>query len=110
MRHAIRCSAGANLLVLLAGCGPNSPKPGTALRPPVVTTSYACARLQSLRVRMNATSVTVTIDGDGPYTLPLVMSRPDLTSFSDGQYVFRIINGETSFGGTRGALQPCTRT
>ena len=109
-RLLIRLSAGVPLLASLAACGSGSPKPGTALRPAIVTLSYACTRLQSLRVRINGSSATVTLDGDGPYTLPLVTSRPDLTAYSDGQYIFRIMGSEAQFGGTRGALQACTRT
>lgn len=98
------------LLVLIAGCAGRPPKPGTPLRPQVVTLSYACTRIQSLRVRMNASSAAVTVDGDGPYTLPLTIARPDAQQFSNGQYTLRIADGETYFGGTRGALQTCTRT
>lgn len=98
------------LAAALAGCAGRPPRPGTPLRPQVVTLSYACTRIQSLRVRMNQTSAAVTVDGDGPYTLSLVTARPELQQFTNGQYTLRIADGETFFGGTRGALQSCTRT
>jgi hypothetical protein len=100
---------GVLLLSAGSGCAPRTSAVGTPLpgdRPVVV---YACSAVLSLRVRLDASSATVTIDGDGPYTLPQTRGRSGFTVYTDGQRVFELRESLVSFGLTPRLLQACTQ-
>ncbi len=98
------------VLVLAGGgaCAPRTSAVGTPLpgsRPVVV---YACSTVLALRVRFDASSAAVTIDGDGPYTLPQTRGRSGFTVYTDGQRVLELRESLVSFGLTPRILQTCT--
>ena len=107
-RMSVLSRAGACGLILCA-CGPVRSGVGTPLPKTNPTISYVCAPMLNLRARFDATSATLYIDGDGPYTLPQVSGRSDYTVYSDGQHVLQIYQSNASYGIGRGRLQPCTR-
>jgi hypothetical protein len=73
-------------------------------------TRYSCIRVLSLRVTLNATSASVTIDNDGPYTLPQTGARTDMTTYSDGQRTLTIARGQVYLTLGRMAAEQCTRS
>jgi hypothetical protein len=96
-------------LFAASACTPRTSAVGTPLHgaPPIV--SYACSSILSLRVRLDASSAAVTIDGDGPYTLSQVVGRSGVTVYTDGQRVLEFRESVVSFGLTPRVLQACTR-
>jgi membrane-bound inhibitor of C-type lysozyme len=82
---------------------------GTPLTQPTML-SYSCAPTLSLRVRVGATSATVMVDGDGPFTLPQVTSRSDYAVYSDGAHTLQLYRDQASYGVGRGLLHPCSRS
>jgi hypothetical protein len=80
---------------------------GTPLDPPS-RASYLCPPSVSLRVRLSATSATITVDNDGPFTLPQVSGRTDYTVYSDGVHVLQISRDAAAFGTGR-VLHACSR-
>ena len=105
----VRKTFGLMLSALLAGCAATTPLPGTASAGSRFPVTYSCSKVQSLRVKIEATSASVTIDGDGPYTLPQTTGRADLTVYSDGQRTLQLARNDVQFGQGRGQLQLCTR-
>jgi hypothetical protein len=99
----------AALLGALAGCAPRASVVGQPLNGPSPTVTYACQSVLSLRVRIESTSASVTVDGDGPYTLPQVSGRTDFIRYADGTRTLELNQGRVSFGIGRGVLQVCTR-
>ena len=106
-----RATTALGLLVLCAGgaCTPRTSAVGTPLEGPTPTVTYACSTVLSLRVRLDASSAAVTIDGDGPYILSQVAGRAGVTSYSDGQRVLEFRESAVSFGLTPRILQACIR-
>jgi hypothetical protein len=104
----VRLPVGLMLTAALAGCAAIAPLPGTASQQSRFPVTYSCSKVQSLRVKLEATSASVTIDGDGPYTLPQTTGRADLTVYSDGQRTLQLSRNEVQFGQGRGQLQLCT--
>ncbi len=96
------------VLGVAVGCGSRMSTIGTPLRGTPPTVSYSCGSTLALRVRIDATSATITADGEGPFTLPQSSGRSDFTVFSDGARVLQIYRGETSYGLVGRVLQPCT--
>jgi hypothetical protein len=94
--------------LLVMGCAPANGV-GTPLRTAPPTESYVCTPMVNLRAHFNATSVTLFVDGEGPFTLPQVTGRSDYTVYSDGEHVLQIYQGNASYGIGRGRLQPCAR-
>jgi hypothetical protein len=103
LRCTLLCTAS-----LLACAAPRSAI-GTPLPRANPTYSYVCTPMLNLRVRFDATSATVTADGEGPFTLPQVTGRSDYTVYSDGQHVLQVYQSNASYGIGRARLQPCTR-
>jgi hypothetical protein len=99
---------GALLLGAGAGCAPRTSAVGTPLPGARPVVSYACSTVLSLRVRFDASSAAVTIDGDGPYTLPQTRGRSGYTVYTDGQRVLELRESMVSFGLTPRVLQACT--
>ncbi len=95
--------------LLMIACAPRPGGVGTPLPKANPTFSYVCAPMLNLRVRFDATSASVTADGDGPFTLPQVTGRSDYTVYSDGQHVLQVYQNNASYGIGRARLQPCTR-
>lgn len=95
--------------LLFAACAPSQGGVGRPIRNANPTISFVCTPMLNLRVRFDATSATVTEDGDGPFTLPQISGRSDYTVYSDGQHVLQIAQNTASYGIGRGRLQPCTR-
>ncbi len=107
-----RATRALGVLALSAGsaCAPRTSAVGTPLDGPRPTVTYACSAVLSLRVRLDASSAAVTIDGDGPYTLSQVSGRSGFTVYSDGQRVLEIRDSIVSFGLTPRILQACIRS
>ncbi|MBC7843042.1 MAG: hypothetical protein H7099_12050 [Gemmatimonadaceae bacterium] len=101
--------AGVCILVICA-CGSQRSGVGTPLPKTNPTISFVCTPMLTLRVRFDATSATVYVDGDGPYSLPQVNGRSDYTVYSDGQHMLQIYQSNASYGIGRARLQPCTRS
>jgi hypothetical protein len=95
--------------LLVSACGPAQTGVGKPLRNANPTISFICTPMLNLRVRFDATSATVTADGEGPFTLPQVTSRSDFSLYSDGQHVLQISQNSASYGIGRARLQPCSR-
>ncbi len=76
---------------------------------PAPTITYSCQSVLVLRVRVESTSASVTIDGDGPYTLPQVGARADFAVYSDGTRTLEVYQSRVSFGMGRSARQACSR-
>ncbi len=93
-----------------SGCAPRTSAVGTPLEGSRPTVTYACTAVLALRVRLDASSASVTIDGDGPYTLSQVSGRSGFTVYSDGQRVLEIRDSIVSFGLTPRILQACIRS
>lgn len=99
------------LAIGLPACAPRTPRTPSIdqlLSGPRPAVNYSCQSVLRLRVRLESTSASVTVDGDGPYTLPQVSGRTDYSVFSDGTRVLEVYRGRVSFGVGRGALQACT--
>jgi hypothetical protein len=95
-------------VALLAAC---ASRQGSTVGTPLVTptsVSYLCPPTVNLRVRISATSATIMVDNDGPYTLPQVTSRTDYSVYSDGQHVLQISRDNASYGIGR-RLRECSR-
>ncbi len=97
------------LALFLPGCASIAPLPGTTSGVSRLPVTFSCSKVLSLRVKLEATSASVTIDGDGPYVLPQTTGRADLTVYSDGQRTLQLSRNEVQFGQGRGQLQLCTR-
>jgi hypothetical protein len=93
----------------VAACAPRASEIGQPLTGPAVTVTYGCQSVLQLRVRLESTSASVTVDGDGPYTLPQVAGRTEFSMYSDGTRTLEVFRGRVSFGIGRGVLQACTR-
>ncbi len=106
-----RARTALRLLALCAGgaCTPRSSAVGAPLHGPPPTVTFACSSVLSLRVRLDASSAAVTIDGDGPYTLSQVVGRSGVTVYTDGQRVLEFRESVVSFGLTPRILQACIR-
>ncbi len=70
--------------------------------------SYLCPPTVNLRVRLSATSATIMVDNDGPFTLPQVTERADHSVYSDGLHVLQIAGDNASYGTGR-RLRECSR-
>ncbi len=98
-----------SLFCALPACASRASTVGGPLNSPGVTITYSCQSVLALRVRLEATSASVVVDGNGPYTLPQVTGRTDFTVYSDGARTLEVSQGRVSFGAGRGVLQACTR-
>ena len=98
---------GVLALSAVSGCAPRTSAVGTPLDGPRPTVTYACSAVLSLRVRLDASSAAVTIDGDGPYILSQTAGRSGFTVYSDGQRVLEIRESAVSFGLTPRLVQGC---
>lgn len=95
-------------LTLLTACASRQgATAGTPLESPT-SASYLCPPTVNLRVRLGATSATIMVDNDGPFTLPQVTGRADFTMYSDGLHVLQISRDNASYGTGR-ALHACSR-
>lgn len=81
---------------------------GAPLDAPSSSASYLCPPTMNLRVRISATSATIMVDNDGPYTLPQVTTRADVSVYSDGQHELQISRDIASYGTPR-RLRECSR-
>ena len=61
-------------------------------------------------MRTSATSTTIMIDNDGPFTLPQTTSRAGLTVYSDGFHTVQIYQDQASYSEGRGQLRACVRS
>jgi hypothetical protein len=105
------CTMTTRLVLALCGmisaCAPRASSVGGPLNGPSVTVTYSCQSVLSLKVRIESTSASVVVDGDGPYTLPQVASRMDYAVYADGTRTLEVFRGRVSFGIGRGVLQAC---
>jgi hypothetical protein len=97
------------LVALLAACASRPPVVGSPLESPQPTVTYSCVKVLKLRVRIDATSASVTIDNDGPYVLPQTSARLDVAVYSDGQRTLQIFRSQAYFSVGRGQPETCSR-
>jgi hypothetical protein len=97
------------LCCVVSACAPRASTVGGPLNGPAPTITYSCQSVLSLKVRIESTSASVTVDGDGPYTLPQVAGRLDYAVYADGTRTLELFRGRVSFGIGRGVLQACTQ-
>ncbi len=98
------------LVALLAACASRPPVVGSPLESPRPTVTYSCVKVLKLRVRIEATSASVTIDNDGPYVLTQTSGRADVTVYSDGQRTLQISRTQVAFAAGRGPSELCSRS